>query len=54
MSVRFSNGALGIVDAFFSIPDDSSKNRLEIYGSGEAYWQRELSGSFPPVRRWPI
>ena len=31
--VRFKNGALGIVDAFFSIPDNSSRNMLEIYGS---------------------
>lgn len=31
--VRFKNGALGMVDAFFSIPDNSSKNALEIYGS---------------------
>jgi len=33
LSVRFENGALGVVDTFFSIPDNSSKNRLEIYGS---------------------
>ena len=33
LSVKFANGALGMVDAFFSIPDNSSKNRLEIYGS---------------------
>jgi len=31
--VRFRNGAIGVVDAFFSIPDNSSKNVLEIYGS---------------------
>jgi predicted dehydrogenase len=32
--IRFENGAQGIVDNFFNIPDASSKNRLEIYGSG--------------------
>ncbi|MBT9142381.1 MAG: 1,5-anhydro-D-fructose reductase [Dehalococcoidia bacterium] len=31
--VRFQNGALGVVDTFFSIPDNSSRNMLEIYGS---------------------
>jgi len=29
----FENGALGTVDAYFCIPDDSSKNVLELYGS---------------------
>ena len=30
---RFQNGALATVDACFCIPDNSSKNRLELYGS---------------------
>ncbi len=29
----FENGALGTVDTFFCIPDNSSKNVLELYGS---------------------
>ena len=29
----FENGALGTVDTFFCIPDSSSKNALELYGS---------------------
>jgi predicted dehydrogenase len=29
----FENGALGMVDAFFSIPDASSDNALELYGT---------------------
>jgi len=29
----FENGALGTVDAFFCIPDESSQNVLELYGS---------------------
>lgn len=29
----FANGALATVDAFFCIPDESSKNVLELYGS---------------------
>ena len=32
-SLRFANGALGVVDAFFCMPDEASQNRLELYGS---------------------
>jgi predicted dehydrogenase len=32
-TVLFENGAIGVVDAFFCIPDQSSQNRLELYGS---------------------
>ncbi len=31
--LAFENGALGTVDTFFCIPDNSSKNVLELYGS---------------------
>ncbi len=31
--LEFKNGALATVDTFFCIPDNSSKNVLEIYGS---------------------
>ena len=31
--LSFANGAMGSVDAFFCIPDNSSKNMLELYGS---------------------
>lgn len=33
VNLFFENGALGTVDNFFCIPDNSSKNVLEIYGS---------------------
>jgi predicted dehydrogenase len=33
VSVMFSNGAIATVDTYFCIPDDSSKNILELYGS---------------------
>jgi len=33
VSLRFANGALGSVDAFFCMPDEASQNRLELYGS---------------------
>jgi predicted dehydrogenase len=32
-SLRFANGALGVVDTFFCMPDEASQNRLELYGS---------------------
>jgi predicted dehydrogenase len=33
VSMKFTNGALATVDTFFCIPDNSSKNVLELYGS---------------------
>ena len=33
VTAEFANGALGIVDTFFCIPDESSRNVLELYGS---------------------
>jgi predicted dehydrogenase len=32
-TLQFANGAIGVVDTFFCIPDHSSQNRLELYGS---------------------
>ncbi|MEZ6191075.1 MAG: Gfo/Idh/MocA family oxidoreductase [Phycisphaerales bacterium] len=32
--LEFENGARGIVDCLFNVPDESSLNRLELYGSG--------------------
>jgi predicted dehydrogenase len=32
-NLMFENGALGMVDTFFCIPDEASKNALELYGS---------------------
>jgi predicted dehydrogenase len=31
--LMFENGAMGTIDTFFCIPDNSSKNMLELYGS---------------------
>lgn len=33
VSMLFENGAIGTVDTYFCIPDNSSKNILELYGS---------------------
>jgi predicted dehydrogenase len=32
-TLQFANGALGVVDSFFCLPDEASQNRLELYGS---------------------
>ncbi len=46
-TVRFQNGALGMVDAFFSIPDNSSRNLLEIYGSAGSVLAEGTIGQGP-------
>jgi predicted dehydrogenase len=33
VNLRFANGALGVVDAFFCMTDEGTQNRLELYGS---------------------
>jgi predicted dehydrogenase len=33
VTLRFANGALGVVDSFFCMPDEASQNRLELYGT---------------------
>lgn len=34
VTLRFESGALGVVDNLFNVPDEASKNVLELYGSG--------------------
>jgi len=34
VTFRFASGAVGIVDNLFNVPDEASKNVLEVYGSG--------------------
>jgi predicted dehydrogenase len=43
----FENGALGTVDTFFCIPDNSSKNVLELYGSRGSILAKETIGQAP-------
>jgi predicted dehydrogenase len=43
-SLAFSNGALGVVDAFFCLPDEASQNRLELYGSNGSILARGTLG----------
>jgi predicted dehydrogenase len=42
--LQFENGAMGTVDAFFCIPDNSTKNRLELYGSQGSILANETIG----------
>lgn len=43
-TLSFENGALGVVDTFFCIPDNSSKNVLELYGSRGSILARNTIG----------
>jgi predicted dehydrogenase len=43
----FENGAIGTVDMFFCIPDNSSKNVLELYGSKGSILARGTIGQGP-------
>jgi predicted dehydrogenase len=45
--LKFENGVLGVVDSCFSIPDASSKNRLELYGSGGSILAEGTIGQAP-------
>ncbi|MEN3185880.1 MAG: Gfo/Idh/MocA family oxidoreductase [Atribacterota bacterium] len=42
--LRFPNGAQGIVDTFFNVPDEASRNVLEIYGTLGAVLCRRTIG----------
>ena len=44
VSLFFENGAMATVDTFFCIPDNSSKNILELYGSGGSILARGTVG----------
>jgi 1,5-anhydro-D-fructose reductase (1,5-anhydro-D-mannitol-forming) len=46
----FENGALGTVDTFFCIPDNSSKNVLELYGSKGSILAQGTIGQGPTGR----
>ena len=45
--LEFENGTLGIVDNCFSIPDNSSKNMLEVYGTKGSIIARGTIGQLP-------
>jgi predicted dehydrogenase len=45
--LRFASGAMATVDAFFCIPDASSRNRLELYGSRGSILAENTIGQAP-------
>jgi len=47
MTVRFASGAIGIVDTCFNIPDNSSQNVLEVYGSRGSILAKGTIGQTP-------
>jgi predicted dehydrogenase len=47
VSILFENGAIATVDTYFCIPDNSSKNILELYGSGGSIIARGTIGQGP-------
>jgi len=50
--LRFESGACGVVDNCFSIPDASSKNRLEIYGTKGSILAEGTIGQVPGGEMW--
>ncbi len=44
---RFDNGAIGTVDCCFNVPDDASRNRLEVYGSAGSLLAEGTIGQSP-------
>jgi len=50
--LKFNNGAQGVVDNCFSIPDASSKNRLEIYGTKGSILAEGTIGQSSGGRMW--
>ena len=47
VALFFENGAMGTVDTYFCIPDNSSKNILELYGSGGSIIAKGTIGQGP-------
>ena len=47
IALVFENGAMGTVDTYFCIPDNSSKNILELYGSGGSIIAKGTIGQGP-------
>jgi len=45
--LEFESGARGIVDTLFNVPDDSSRNRLELYGSSGSILAEGTIGQSP-------
>lgn len=48
--LRFENGAHGVVDAFFNVPDSAGQDRLEIYGNKGSIQAECTIGQMPGGR----
>lgn len=48
--LRFANGAHGVVDAFFNVPDNVSPGRLEVYGNKGSIQAEGTIGQMPGGR----
>lgn len=45
--LRFANGAHGVVDAFFNVPDSAGQDRLEVYGNKGSIQAEGTIGQMP-------
>jgi len=50
--MKFKNGAQGVVDNFFNIPDQAAKNMLEIYGTKGAVITHNTIGQDSAGKMW--
>lgn len=48
--MRFTNGAQGVADAFFNVPDSAGQDRLEIYGNKGSIQAEATIGQMPGGR----
>ena len=50
--LKFRNGAQGIVDNYFNVPDKAAKNILEVYGTKGAVIAHQTIGQDPGGKMW--
>lgn len=50
--LKFKNGAQGIVDNYFNVPDKAAKNILEVYGTKGAIVAHHTIGQDPGGKMW--
>jgi len=50
--LKFKNGAQGIVDNYFNVPDKAAKNILEVYGTKGAIIAHHTIGQDPGGKMW--
>jgi predicted dehydrogenase len=50
--LKFKNGAHGLVDNFFNVPDEAGRNLLEVYGTRGAIFAQHTIGQDPGGEVW--